>query len=88
VDVQKSVVELVSSRQVADQALALPARAIGAPQVICVPASQTLGEVAETMRNKGVVRYWSHARVVEGTAVIDPCVAVLLKACPTRHPAN
>lgn len=54
VDVQKSVVELVSSRQVADQALALPARAIAAPQVICVPASQTLGEVAETMRSKGI----------------------------------
>lgn len=46
--------ELVHSRQVADQALALPAKAIGAAAVTCVPASLSLGEVAATMSERGI----------------------------------
>jgi CBS domain-containing protein len=52
--IQKSVLELVSSRQVADQALALPAKSIAAPDPICVPASQALGDVAALMRDKRI----------------------------------
>jgi len=52
--IQHSVSELVHSRQVADQALALPAKSISAMQVACVPASQSLAEVAELMSAKRI----------------------------------
>lgn len=52
--VQASMIELVHSRQVADQALALPAKSIGVMQVACVPASLSLHEVAEMMSAQGI----------------------------------
>ncbi|PKO38524.1 MAG: hypothetical protein CVU33_08205 [Betaproteobacteria bacterium HGW-Betaproteobacteria-6] len=52
--IQHSMVELVHSRQLADQALALPARSIGATQVTCVLPGQTLQEVASVMSEQGI----------------------------------
>lgn len=52
--VEKVVTELLDSRRIADQALALPARSIGASCVTCVPASQPLGDVAAAMCDQGI----------------------------------
>lgn len=51
---QRLMVELVHSRQVADQALALPARSIGATQVTCVPPDCSLHDVAGLMSEQGI----------------------------------
>ncbi|MDP3539778.1 MAG: DUF294 nucleotidyltransferase-like domain-containing protein [Azonexus sp.] len=51
---QRSMIELAQSRHLADQALALPAHSIGAKHVICVPASESIHEVAALMGSKGV----------------------------------
>lgn len=45
---------LVRSRQIADQALALPARSAGSEEVSCVTPAATLGEVAVLMADKRI----------------------------------
>lgn len=51
---QQSMIELAGSRQLADQALALPAKTIGAANPVWVPPSLSLSEVAEAMRLQGI----------------------------------
>lgn len=51
---QRSMIELVHSRQLADQALALPARSIGATQVTCVPPSCSMHDVAGLMSAQSI----------------------------------
>lgn len=51
---QRLMIELVHSRQLADQALALPARSSGTTQVTCVPAGCSIHDVASLMRAQGI----------------------------------
>lgn len=51
---QQSVNELVRSRQFSDQALAMPAKTIGAATVVCVPATATIAEVAGAMQERRI----------------------------------
>lgn len=51
---QRLMVELVHSRQLADQALALPAKSIGATLVTCVPADCAMRDVAGLMRTRNI----------------------------------
>ncbi len=46
--------ELASARQHADQALAMPARSVGATEIACVPASRSIAEVAALMVERGI----------------------------------
>jgi len=54
VRVRQAAVELVRARHHADQALAMPARSIGAPEVICVSTGQAIADVAALMAERGI----------------------------------
>lgn len=51
---QHSMTELTQNRHLADQALALPAHSIGAKHIVCVPAGDSIHEVAALMSEQGI----------------------------------
>jgi CBS domain-containing protein len=52
--IRESATDLARSRQVSDQALAMPARSFGATTVECVAPTRTIGEVAALMAARGI----------------------------------
>ncbi len=59
---REATAELARARHHSDQALAMPARSVGAPEVFYVPPAQTIVEVAALMAERGIGSCWSVRR--------------------------
>lgn len=51
---RRAMAELVRARQHSDQALTMPARSVGAAEVVCVTPGQSIGEVAALMAERKI----------------------------------